>query len=93
MVGLDEPLDADMGKGEAGPRAVRPALPELTMADYEEAASAEQIAALADFLDMPIRPEHLQEAVQGWGLMAAHRRRVAEASVGYETEPAPVFRP
>ncbi len=63
------------------------------MADHEGAVSIEQIAALAEALGVAIRPDHLQETAQAWTLMAPHRERVAQAALGYETEPAPVFRP
>ncbi len=63
------------------------------MTDTDNAPTVEQIAAAAEFLGLAIRPEHLAEAAQAWLLMAPHRQRVAEAAVGLDTEPAPVFFP
>ena len=53
----------------------------------------EEIIALAALLGAALRPEHAAEAAQSWAMMQAHRRRVAEADLGPEVEPAPLFRP
>jgi hypothetical protein len=59
----------------------------------EESSAEDQLAALAQLLNAPIRPEHLPEAVQAWRLMAGHRQRVRAIDLGLDAEPAPVFRP
>ncbi len=52
-----------------------------------------RVAALAELLGAPVRPEHLEEAARGWRLLAPHRQRVMAEALAPQEEPAPVFRP
>jgi hypothetical protein len=55
--------------------------------------TAEDLARLAEQLQAPVRPEHLEETLRAWRLMEPHRRTVRETALGTDAEPAPVFRP
>jgi hypothetical protein len=59
----------------------------------EDLPPEDQVAVLAEFLNVPLQAEHLGEAARAWLLMAPHRQRVRDFGLAPDAEPAPLFRP
>jgi hypothetical protein len=53
---------------------------------------AEGIIALAEFLGVALRAEHVAEVLRSWRLMAPHRERVQAMDLEPTAEPAALLR-